>query len=86
MSDICRTQADLAASIRRLRKAKGVSSTELAQRIGRSRDLIWRLESGRDVSMSAVFEVLRALGAAVQVQQTSLPSLAEMRERFAEDD
>ena len=63
-----------------------ISATELAQRSGRSRDLIWRLESGRDVSSSALFDVLRVLGSALQVTAPGLPTLEEMRERFKEDD
>jgi transcriptional regulator with XRE-family HTH domain len=86
MSDDLRTPADLGGAIRDLRVRQKISATELAQRSGRSRDLIWRLESGRDVSSSALFDVLRVLGSALRVTEPGLPTLEEMRERFKDDD
>ncbi|MES3001232.1 MAG: helix-turn-helix transcriptional regulator [Pseudomonadota bacterium] len=86
MSDKLRSSTELGNAIRDLRMQQKISATELAQRSGRSRDLIWRLESGRDVSSSALFDVLRVLGSALQVTAPGLPTLEEMRERFKEDD
>lgn len=86
MSVNIRSAAELGQSLQLLRKQQKVSATELARRSGRSRDLIWRLESGRDVSTSALLDVLRALGSAVNLAPVALPTLDEMRERFGEAD
>ncbi len=77
---------DLGSAIRAMRTQQKISATDLARRSGHSRDLIWRLESGRDVSSSALFDVLRALGSALQIASAELPTLEEMRERFKEPD
>ncbi|MBC5765942.1 helix-turn-helix domain-containing protein [Ramlibacter albus] len=82
MSNIIRTPADLGAAIRQLRIDRDITAVELADRSGRSRDLLWRLESGRDVSSSALFDVLRALGVTLEITPATLPTLEEIRERF----
>ncbi len=86
MSGVIRTPADLGLAVRTVRTQQKVSATDLARRSGHSRDLLWRLESGRDVSSSAILDVLRALGCALQIDSAELPTLEEMRERFKEPD
>lgn len=86
MRDILKTPADLAEAIRALREAQGLSIVDVAQRSGHSRALIYRLESGGDVSSSSIFDVVRALSASVRIMPGSLPTLEEMKERFEEPD
>jgi transcriptional regulator with XRE-family HTH domain len=84
MSVTLRTPADLGRALRDLREQRKLTTVELARRSGRSRDLIYRMESGRDVSSSALFDILRALDSSIEIRPAGLPTLQEMRERFKE--
>jgi len=84
MSGKIRTVADFGRAVRELREQQKLTTVELARRSGRSRDLIYRLESGRDVSTSAIFDVLRALESSIELGSGSLPTLEEMQARFKE--
>lgn len=86
MSDTLRLLTDLAPAVRALRLAQGLSISDLARRTGRSRDTLHRLERGEDVSVSTLLGVLAALGQVLVLQPTGLPSLEEMRRRFATGD
>lgn len=86
MRDAIKTPADLAQAVRELREAQGLSIALLAQRSGHSRALIYRLESGGDVSSSSIFDVLRVLGASARITPAAMPTLEEMKERFKEPD
>jgi len=72
--------------LRQARKAAGLTATEVAQRSGRSRDILHRLERGEDITLSSLFDILRACGLSLQLVLARLPTLAEMRQRFAQDD
>lgn len=84
MSVTLRTPADLGRALRELRESRKLTTVELARRSGRSRDLIYRLESGRDISSSALFDILRALDSSIEIRRAGLPTLDEMKERFQE--
>jgi len=84
MSGKLKTAADFGRAVRELRERQKLTTVELARRSGRSRDLIYRLESGRDVSTSAIFDVLRALESSVELGSAALPTLEEMQQRFRE--
>jgi HTH-type transcriptional regulator / antitoxin HipB len=84
MSDNLATTGDLGLAIRSLRLGQNLTMQELAARSGHSRDLIHRLESGRDVSSSSLFDVLRVLRAGIDIRSAELPTLEEMRSRFGE--
>lgn len=86
MSDIIRTLEDLGRTVRQARRARGLTAVEVARRSGRSRDLLHRLETGRDVSAAALLDVLRAMGHSLGVVPAGMPTLEEMRERFAKDE
>ena len=57
----------------------------MAARAGRSRDILYRLERGEDVTVSALMDFLRALGLSLSLQPAGLPTLEEMQRRFAGD-
>jgi transcriptional regulator with XRE-family HTH domain len=75
---------ELGLAVRSLRLGQNLTMQELAARSGHSRDLIHRLESGRDVSSSSLFDVLQALRAGLEIKSAELPTLEEMRSRFGE--
>jgi len=81
-----RTLADLGQSVRAARKEAGLQATQLAQKTGRSRDLLHRLETGKDVTTGALLNVLHGMGYTIRLEKLGLPTLDEMRQRFAEDD
>lgn len=81
-----RTLNDLGQAVRRLRKREGQRTVRIANQAGRSRDLLHRLESGRDVTTSALLDILQAMGCTLSIERTGLPTLDEMRRRFADDD
>ncbi len=80
------TQADLAQAVKLLRTEHGYTTVEIANRSGRSRDILHRLEQGSDVSVSALFDILRAMGYAIALTPRGVPTLEQMRQRFAESD
>ena len=81
-----RTPLDLGEAIRHARQQEGMKATLLAGRAGRSRDLLHRLEVGRDITTSALFDILRSMGYSLRLEKAGLPTLEEMRRRFAEDE
>lgn len=89
MQDIIRLPGDLGAAIKSARLAQGISTIDIARHSGRSRDILNRLERGNDVTVSALMDILAAMGMVLRIEHTGLPSLEEMQTRFAnldEDD
>lgn len=86
MQDVIRTQEDLGNTLRTLRKAQGLRAVAVAQHAGVSRDVLHRLEKGGDVTVSSLLAVLSALGYGVRLEKAGLPTLDEMRQRFAQDE
>lgn len=81
-----RTLQDLGLAVRRRRLQQGQRAVQIASQSGRSRDLLHRLETGGDVTASALLDILQAMGCALRIEPTGLPTLEEMRQRFADDD
>ena len=81
-----RSGQDLGRAIRQTRVSQGIRATHLAHEAGRSRDLLHRLETGQDVTTGALFDILRAMGYALRLEKAGLPTLDEMRQRFAGDE
>lgn len=81
-----RTLADLGARIAQTRRAAGVTATAVSQRSKRSRDILHRLERGDDVSVSSLLDILQAMGYQLELTPARAPTLAEVRERFSEDE
>jgi len=48
--------------------------------------ILHRLERGEDITLSSLFDILRACGLSLQLVSAGLPTLAEMRQRFSQDD
>lgn len=86
MKDKICTLSDLGQQIKTLRQASDLGTVEIADRSGRSRDVLYRLEQGRDVSVSSLLALLQVLGHAIQIVPAGRPTLEEMRRRFAVED
>lgn len=83
--DTIRTLADLATAFGQARAASGKRATEIASHAGRSRAILYRLEQGEDITVSALLDLIRGTGYALQLVPAGMPTLEEMRRRFAQD-
>lgn len=77
-----RLLSDLGAEFKRTRKKLGISASALAQKAGRSRYTLYRLEKGEEVSTGTLLDFLLAMGCSLSIESSGLPSLEEMRQRF----
>lgn len=86
--DKLRTLHDLGGAFAAHRRKATLSATRIAAQARRSREILYRLERGEDLTVSALLDLLRAAGLAITLVPAGLPTLDEMRERFAdlEDD
>ena len=86
MKDIIRLPQDLGDAIRGARKESRLAATTIAERSGRSRNVLYRLERGEDVTVASLLDILRAMGLTLRLERLGLPTLEEVRQRFADDD
>lgn len=86
MTDIVRLPSDLAELLRQRREALGLSKTAVAERAGRVREVVYRLEGGEDASVSSLFDVLRSLNLAMRLEPAGLPTMEEVAAAFNKDD
>jgi DNA-binding phage protein len=63
-----------------------LSKSELAQRAGKVREVVYRLEAGEDSTVSSLMAVLGALGLALRLEPVGLPTADEVARRFRLDD
>lgn len=86
MADTARLPDELGEMVKARREALGLTKKELADRSGKVREVIYRLEAGEDVTVSSLFSVLRALGLALRVERAGMPTMEEVRARFDRDE
>ena len=86
MPDTIRVPDQLGTQLRRQREAQGLSKVQLAERAGKVREVIYRLESGKDASVSSLFAVLSALGLTLRLERSGLPGADEVAQPFQMDD
>jgi transcriptional regulator with XRE-family HTH domain len=86
MDDMIRLPEDLGHLLKAHRVASGFSKKELAERAGKVREVIYRLEAGEDVTVSSLLAVLGALGLTLRIDKAGMPTMEEVAARFAEDD
>jgi predicted transcriptional regulator len=83
--DKIKTPQMLGAAFHKMRSEGDLRASKIAQRAGRSRDILYRLESGKDISVSALLDLLRATGHAIQIVPAGLPTMEQMRAMFKEE-
>jgi len=86
MTDTIRLPSDLAELLRQRRQDLGLSKKAVAERAGRVREVIYRLEGGEEASVSSLFDVLRALNLAMRLEPAGLPTLEEVAAAFNKGD
>jgi transcriptional regulator with XRE-family HTH domain len=84
--DKIRLPADLGNAIAQYRQDNKLSAVAVSAKAGRSRTVLHKLERGDDVTVSSLFEILRAMGLCLSIQKAGMPTLEEMRRRFAAED
>lgn len=83
--DNARTLSDIGVQVRQLRRSQKMTTEQIAMKSGRSRDVLNRLERGKDVSLSSLLAILGAMGHGIALVRAGEPTLEEMRKRFAQD-
>jgi transcriptional regulator with XRE-family HTH domain len=86
MTGNIRLADELGSQLRERRKALGMSKSELAEKAGKVREVIYRLEAGEDATVSSLLAVLGALRMALRVEPVGLPTAEEVARRFREED
>jgi HTH-type transcriptional regulator/antitoxin HipB len=86
MADTIRLPDELGRLLKAQREAAGLSKKELAQRAGKVREVIYRLEAGDDVTVSSLFAVLSALGLGMHIEKVGLPTMQEVAARFSDEE
>lgn len=86
MTDNLRLPSDLGDLLRGRREELGLGKKATAERAGRVREVIYRLERGEEASVSSLFDVLRALNLVMHIVPAGLPSMEEVAEAFNRDD
>jgi len=86
MADTIRLPDELGRLLKTQREAAGLSKKEVAQRAGKVREVIYRLEDGDDVTVSSLFAVISALGLGMRIEKVGLPTMQEVAARFSDDE
>lgn len=86
MNDKLRTPRDMGIALKTLRVERRLKTIDIAANSGRSRDVLNRLEKGQDVTVHSLFDILRAMGLCLRIENAGMPTLEEMQARFAGDE
>lgn len=86
MTGTVRLPDELGRALGEHRKALGLSKSALAEKAGKVREVIYRLEAGEDTTVSSLMAVLGALGLALRLERVGLPTAEEVSRRFQDDD
>lgn len=86
MKDKIRLPSELGLAIRNERKSRGLKAVDIAERSGRARNVLYRLEQGDDITVASLFDILRAMGLTIRLEGLGMPTLLEVTERFGRDD
>ncbi|MDE1999602.1 MAG: helix-turn-helix domain-containing protein [Burkholderiales bacterium] len=86
MTDKIRLPDELGAQLRERRVALGMRKSQLAEKAGKVREVIYRLEAGEDSTVSSLLAVVNALGLALRLESAGMPSASEVSARFQDDE
>ena len=85
MTDNIRLPDELGRQLRERRRNLHLSKVKLAEKAGKVREVIDRLEAGHDSTVSSLLAVLGALGFALRLERVGLPTAEEVAARFEQD-
>lgn len=86
MANTPRLPSELGDLLRERREHLGLSKKMAAERAGRVREVIYRLERGQEASVSSLFDLLRALNLVIRIEPAGLPTLEEVATAFQRDE
>ena len=86
MTYTVRLPDELGRRVKEERLALGLSKKVLAERAGKVREVVYRLEAGEDVTVSSLMAVLAAMGLAMRIERAGPPSMQEVAARFHRDE
>ncbi len=86
MTDNIRLPDELGLQLRARREALGLSKSALAEKAGKVREVIYRLEAGEDSTVSSLLAVMGALGLVIRMERAGLPTASEVAARFMDED
>ena len=86
MDDKLRSLLALGKTLKSVRQERKLKTVDIAKHSGRSRDVLNRLEKGQDATVHSLFDILRAMGLCMRIENAGMPTLEEMQARFAADD
>lgn len=86
MTDTIRLQDELGQRLRERREVLGLSKSALAEKAGKVREVVYRLEAGEDATVSSLLAVMGALGLVLRIEHSGLPSAGEVAARFLDED
>ena len=78
--------AELSAQVVARRGQMGLTKKGLADRAGKVREVIYRIEEGQDVTVSSLVDVLRVLGLKLALVPAGIPSIEDVARVFNEDE
>jgi len=84
--DKIRLPSDLGKAIAKYREDNKLSAVAVSAKAGRSRTVLYKLERGEDVTLTSLFDILRAMGLCLSLQKAGMPTLEEMQRRFAAEE
>ncbi len=77
---------ELGAQVVARREQLGITKKGLADRAGKVREVIYRIENGQDVTVSSLVDVLRVLGMKLAIVPAGIPSIEDVANAFSEND
>jgi HTH-type transcriptional regulator/antitoxin HipB len=86
MAPITSLPDELGQRLREPREASRLGKKALAKRAGKVREVIYRLEAGEDMTVSALLAVHSALGMGLRIERVGLPTQEEVTVRFLRDE
>jgi HTH-type transcriptional regulator/antitoxin HipB len=86
MTDNIRLPDELGQQLPARREALGLSKSALAEKAGKVREVIYRLEVGEDSTVSSLLAVMGALGLVMRMERAGLPTASEVAARFMDED
>jgi len=86
MTDKIRLPDELGQQLRARREALGLTKTALAEKAGKVREVVYRLEAGEDTTVSAMLAGMGAWGLVLRLERAGLPSASAVAARFLEED
>ena len=81
-----RLSDELGRQLQARREALGLSKAALAEKAGKVREVIYRLEAGEESTVSSLLAVMGALGLVMRLESAGLPTASEVAARFLEED